>query len=308
MIVGYGIKKESDHKTYESPLDDGQIVICREWLKKYAKSKNVKKYDCINSYGLKNKIENDAREYITNGACIQAAMDLGFRYWVGEDSVNANFYMQLLLPEDDWKRIRACGFSRWLFEQIDYRLSASAKHDSDWPRKASTFLDFWQYLNRWPNILNEFYDLWEQWSGKPAPRPEQVNTDSVYQEECPFVSRGERYSQADEGFTFLYALVEKEPVHERIKVKYVGQTRDPVIRLRDHILKPGTLERVKWIGHLLTEGRFPSMAIFDTVPISEADQKEKAAIYAFANCETSWDKENNRFRPLDEALLNENYN
>ncbi len=306
MIVGYGIRKESDHRTYESPLDDRQIELCREWLKKYAKPKNVKKNDCINSYGLKNRIENDVQEYISNGACIQAAMDLGFRYW--EDSINANFYMRLLLPTDEWRRIRACGFSGWLFEQTNYHLALSAKHDSDWPRKASTFLDFWQYLREWPNILNEFYTLWEQWSGKPAPRPEQVDTNLVYEEECHFISHGDRHQQADKGFTYLYALVEAEPVPEPIKVRYVGRTQDPARRLKEHILKPGTLEKVKWIGRLVNNGKFPRMAIFDRVPLTEAAQKEKAAIYAFANCETLWDKENNRFRPIDEALLNENYN
>ena len=307
MIVDYGIKRESDNKDYEPPVDSHEEFLCKEWLEKYAKSKRVNKIDCINSYGLKHKIENQIGQYVSNGACIQAADDLGFKYWIGEDSINANFYMQLLLPEDEWKRIRPSGFSGWLFKQTDYALSIDAKRDYDWPRKASTFMDFWQYLKRWEHVLDEFCHLWERWIGSPAPRPDQIDTDAVYEEECDFINYGMEYPQAEDGFTYLYALVETDSRNSSLKVRYVGQTIKPAIRLRQHVLQPGTIEKVKWVGSLLNEGKYPKMAIFEKVVISEAKQKEKAAIYAFSECETLWDKEINEFRPIEEALLNINY-
>lgn len=307
MIVHYGIKRKSDHRFYDPPLDNQEMTLCKKWLEKHAESKKVNKIDCINSYGLKHRIEKDVGEYISNGACIQAACDLGFQYWVGDDSMNANFYMELLLPEGEWKRIRPGGFSGWLFKQTDYALAVDAKHDSNWPRRASTFMEFWKYLKKWEHVIEEFCYLWERWSGNPAPRPDQVDTDLVYEKECDFINYGEEYPQAEDGFAYIYALVETDMEHSLIKVCYIGQTQYPKKRFNQHVLQPGTIVKVKWIGGLLNEGKYPQMAIFDKVPISEALQREKAAIHAFSECETLWDKELNDFLPLEEALLNTKY-
>jgi hypothetical protein len=77
--------------------------------------------------------------------------------------------------------------------------------------------------------------------------------------------------------------------------------------LREHILRPGSFDRVKWIAQLLETDQYPQMAIFDTnVALSMANALEKAAIYAFSECETRWDENLDGFPPLDDALLNIN--
>ena len=110
---------------FENKLPEPEkVAICKKWLSENAKRKRVPKDECINSYGLKHRIEEEVGEYITNGACIQAAIELGFAYWRGfadwrgEDFINARFYMELnIKPENRLEK--AIGFSKWLFEQDD---------------------------------------------------------------------------------------------------------------------------------------------------------------------------------------------
>ena len=153
-------------------------------------------------------------------------------------------------------------------------------------------------------------EAWEQWTGKIAPRPDLIETDCVYDRECDFISYGKPYSRAPRDCTYLYALVEtvveriRDTPVEHIRVRYVGQTTSPAKRLRDHIHRPGSIDRVKWIGGLLNDNRSLEMAIFDTVAKSLADALEKAAIYAFSECETRWDNQLGGFPSPDLALLN----
>ena len=143
-----------------------------------------------------------------------------------------------------------------------------------------------------------------------APRPDLIDTDPVYDRECGFISYGQSYPLAPTNCTYLYALTEsvvehvKEYSFERTRVRYVGQTTSPTKRLRDHIHRPGSIDRVKWIGGLLNSNQLLQMAVFDTVAKSMAGTLEKAAIYAFSECETRWDDDLNGFPPLDDALLN----
>ena len=57
--------------TRESSPD--QVRICRAFLERCERTKTGR----IGSYGLKHVIERAAGEYVSNGACIQAAVDLG---------------------------------------------------------------------------------------------------------------------------------------------------------------------------------------------------------------------------------------
>ena len=128
----------------EEKLSENEIELCKEWLVKFAKRKNRRPGECVNSYYLKHVIEEAVDKYVPNGAAIQAALNLGFRYRA-DDGPNAYFHMELLLPEDDWKRVKPGGFSRWLFRQPGM-LGSDAKDDPDWPRTAMRFIDFWRYL------------------------------------------------------------------------------------------------------------------------------------------------------------------
>jgi len=154
-------------------------------------------------------------------------------------------------------------------------------------------------------VEDELCDAWGKWKGKIAPRPDMTDTQVVYDRECDFISYGDSYPIANEGCTYLYALVETEDEYNLVRVRYVGQAVSPSKRLNEHIKRPGSIDRVKWIGQLLQKDRYPQMAIFQTgVALSMANSLEKAAIYAFQSCETRWDDRLNGFPPLDDALLN----
>lgn len=290
-----------------------QVELCKVWLSKFSKKRQFPHGKRQNSYYLKDVVEEATGAYVTNGAFIQAALELEFRY-ATIDGPNAFFHIELLLPEDNWKRVKPRGFSKWLFKQHHLPLAFDAKEDQEWPRRAIRFIDFWRYLDRHNSMsertADDLSEAWEQWTGKMSPRPDLIETDCVYDRECDFISYGKSYPHAPRDCTYLYALVETraEPVKattvEHIRVRYVGQTTSPTKRLRDHIHRPGSIDRVKWIGGLLNDNRSLEMAIFDTVAKSLANALEKAGIYAFSKCETRWDDQIEGFPPLDDALLN----
>jgi hypothetical protein len=306
LVYQFGFRKSySSGKDVPSPT---QIEACKKWLLKYAKKKRLPRDMCLGSYHLKHVVEDAIGQYVTNGALIQAAIELGFQYSsiIGP---NAYFHIELRLPEEEWKLIRPEGFTKWLFQQEHLELAHEAQRDRTWPRKARRFIDFWRYLdkNHGRGSSNEIglSEAWERWSGQMAPRPDLINTDVVYDRECDFISLCDPYPDAVQGFTYLYALVETENQTNLIHVRYVGQTISPRKRLREHILRPGSFDRVKWIGQLLQANQYPQMAIFySNVDLPSANALERAAIYAFSECETRWDFELNGFPPFDDALLN----
>ena len=280
-----------------------KIQICRKWLIENTEKKNVANDDCINSYGLKHRIERSVGEYITNGACIHAAIDLGFRYWRHEDSSNANFFMAFKVAQED-KPIKPTGFSKWLFQEEDYGYLPNAELDPEFPRTATRFIDFWRYLEKFgDDILEELCRAWKKYSGEEPPRPDLIDTRPVYDKECDFISFEEPYPKAPKGTKYLYALVEIEE-EELVKVKYIGQTDNPSVRMADHVLRPGNIDKLKWIGGLVSMEKRPQMAIFRTVMESDANRLERVAIYAFSSYETRWDNEIDGFPSLDAALLN----
>lgn len=300
---GFGFRKY-DVREEEAP-DRTHVDDCKQWLMKHAKKKHLPKG--LNSYYLKHVVEEAIGHYVTNGAFIQAAIELGFKY-SSIEGPNAFFHIELKLPEDEWMRVKPEGFSKWFFKQDELFLAQDAKADPNWPRRAKRFMDFWRYLNRSCGINEEDKDTlseaWETWSGRTAPRPDSIDTDAVYDRECDFIKYGDPYPVAPSGYTYLYALVDNEDKFDRVRVRYVGQTTSPHKRLRDHVHRPGSIERVKWIGALLNDNKTLQMAVFSTVSLPLAKTLEKAAIYAFCECETRWDEQSNGFPPWDDALLN----
>jgi hypothetical protein len=304
-VYEFGCKKNGN--TVDLPSSN-QVEDCKKWLLKYAKKKRLPQEHCLNSYYLKHVVEDAIGQYVTNGAFIQAAIELGFQYSsiVGP---NAYFHIELRLPEDEWKRIKPEGFSKWLFQQEDLQFAQEAKVDPSWPRKARRFIDFWRYLNKHGGRSTSDEDwlseAWDRWSGQMAPRPDWIDTDVVYERQCDFISLGDPFPDAFQGMTHLYALIETEKPHNFIRVRYIGQTISPRKRLREHILRPGSFDRVMWMGQLLQGSQYPQMAIFHVnAALSMANALEKAAIYAFSECETRWDDKLDGFQPLDNALLN----
>ena len=79
------------------------IEACKEWLTRYAsKPKTRSKRRAVYSYTLKHTIERGCESgYVSNGAAIQAAVDLGYEFIQHQpDSLNVSFFMTLNLPAD----------------------------------------------------------------------------------------------------------------------------------------------------------------------------------------------------------------
>ena len=292
---------------YKSSPSPPQVDDCKQWLLTYAKKTRRPDGKRLNSYYLKHVVERAVGHYISNGALIQAAIALGFECSL-IDGPNALFHIDLRLPEDDWKRVKPTGFSKFLFKHDHSQLARHSKIDPTWPRQAKRFIDLWRYLGcdgGYGGTDDELCEAWESWTGKMPPRPDLIKTRVVYNRECDFISYGDRYPVADERGTYLYALVDIDEEYDLIRVRYVGQTVSPSKRLTEHIKRPGSIDRVKWIGQMLSKDTYPQMAIIRRgVALSEADILEKAAIYAFQSCETHWDDKLEGFPPLDDALLN----
>lgn len=102
-------KLGSDGFGSDSYIERSQVDFCKSWLKEWVVEQNN-----INtkrgSYGLKHLVENSlSNEYISNGAFIQAAIELGYKY--ERDGKNAYFNMS--------------------FIKIDYRLKSDNKEKND---------------------------------------------------------------------------------------------------------------------------------------------------------------------------------
>ncbi len=316
---GFGRLANSENELPEP----GKVAICKKWLSENAKRKRVPQDECINSYGLKHRIEEEVGEYIPNGACIQAAIELGFAYWLGfadwrgEDWINARLYMTVK-PRPEDQREKPYGFSKWLFDRDDLYFRGDAAIDPNWPRRATRFIDFWRYLKRFgDDTQEELCRAWKDYCGEDPPRPDLIDDrviETVYNRECDFIGLGEKYPKAELGTKYLYVLVEIEDeefestdgksILESVRVRYIGQTDDPSGRLTSHVLAPGNIPKVKWVGGLLSAGKQPKMAIFQTVLNEEANLMERAAIYAFQPYETRLDRETGAWPSVDDALLN----
>ena len=76
---GFGFRKYGVSEK-ETPSQT-QVDDCKQWLLKYAKKKLLPDGKRLNSYYLKELVENDTGCYVTNGAFIQAAIELDPAQW-----------------------------------------------------------------------------------------------------------------------------------------------------------------------------------------------------------------------------------
>ncbi len=72
-LYAHGFRWTGDSLGDRREIDPGQVEICRRFLSACKPSKKAG----VGSYGLKHVVERWASEYVSNGACIQAAIDLG---------------------------------------------------------------------------------------------------------------------------------------------------------------------------------------------------------------------------------------
>jgi len=87
QITAWGIGNEG------GPVDPAQVKVCERWLREFATPQNEFNYRRT-SYGLKHTVEGWARQYVTNGAFMQAAVNLGYRYRQ-VTKYNASFNMRV---------------------------------------------------------------------------------------------------------------------------------------------------------------------------------------------------------------------
>lgn len=260
-----------------------QVHLCKKWLLQYAKPKKSFN-DKAFSYSLKHRVERDTGEYVTNGALIQAAVNLGYKTEV--HSLNCYFNMDLFYPEDEWKRIKPEGFTAWLFKQQDkFTLARDAYADEKWPRHAVKFLEFWDYLKRYSGswVTNELIATWRMWANEEPPIPDFELCEKFYYalDDFDFIGYEEPYEKSDKGQSYIYALVDPK----KLSVRYIGKTKNPTKRLKQHILYPGSIEKAAWSGHLLFLGLCPDMAILESVNDRDVSTREMALIYSFQEYE-----------------------
>src|SRR5713226_1791771 len=106
---GFGFRKYGvDEK--EAPARN-EVDACKQWLLKYAKKRRLTEDTCLSSYYMKHVVERAVGHYVSNGAFIQAAVELGFEH-SRVAGLNAAFHIELRLPEDEWKRVKPTGFSK----------------------------------------------------------------------------------------------------------------------------------------------------------------------------------------------------
>ena len=310
MITGDGLIPSFEfNSNRDRPLIPDEIETCEEWLTEY--SKTYSKIRNESSHSLKEKVEDWADTYVSNGAFIQAAHNLGYPIKGIDDGLNAYFGIKLLIPEEEWKYVQPIGFSRWLFKKQDEdsvisHLAGDAIFDDTWPRKAEKFIDFLDYLkslNASEGAINTLCTAWEAYSGEKAPYPndEVVESCEMFYETAngQIINYGDKYPKAPDGTTYIYVLFEEG--NDSRTVKYVGQTVNPSTRLKAHITCPGTIDKVKWVGGLLNKDRYPKMGIIKSVPISEAWILERTYMYAFEDFERKIDQKRG------EVLLNKVY-
>jgi len=97
-LYGFGLCAPGDEKCDRTPPDRREVRICKRWLAKYTTPrKTMNRFS--NSYGLKHVVERTSGadvHYVTNGALILAAVELGYRCKRVRSTPNATFAMKLL--------------------------------------------------------------------------------------------------------------------------------------------------------------------------------------------------------------------
>ena len=85
------------------PPDPFQVEHCEAWIKRFARPRKSINFEAF-SYVLKHVVESwfymdtvwpDPRGYVTNGAFIQAALNLGYKYLPAGHGKNPNCYFNM---------------------------------------------------------------------------------------------------------------------------------------------------------------------------------------------------------------------
>jgi len=86
-----------EHKHEDDALapDPKEVEICRTWIREFChKRQSFNRRQ--SSYGMKQKVENGTKEYVSNGAFIQAAIEEGYEYRPDPfHPINAQFNMAI---------------------------------------------------------------------------------------------------------------------------------------------------------------------------------------------------------------------
>ena len=96
----FGMSSDYHYGKCHPPRQE-QIELCKSWILNNCKPRKTIN-DTAFSYGLKHRVERDVKTYISNGAFIRAAIELGYKYKV--KSPNAWFAMAFLLPPEREKQ------------------------------------------------------------------------------------------------------------------------------------------------------------------------------------------------------------
>jgi hypothetical protein len=79
MISHEGLLSNTSGVNHDMPSRI-QVEACKQWLMKFAKKKHLPRGKRLNSYYLKHVVEDAIEQYVSNGAFIQAAVELGYKY------------------------------------------------------------------------------------------------------------------------------------------------------------------------------------------------------------------------------------
>ena len=308
-IVANGLLPLGAYSPEKYPLPNpDEVQICQSWIEEFAeKIKRINRETY--SYSLKHRVEQWSGSYVSNGAFILAALNMGYEFQAFQGrNPNAIFNMRLFLPENAWKQVRTAGFSRWLFKQKELPtpigdFARDAVEDDTWPRKAKRFLDFQLYLASVQSstaCLRTLREAWVACYEKKPPYPDfrvRERCEKFYYGECDIIMYGDTYQKAPHGKTYIYVLFESIE-NQNYQVRYVGQSIDPSRRLKEHVTCPGNIEKLIWTANLLETGRYPSMGVIELVDRGEAAISEEIYIIAFGDCERKPDQS------ISEVLFN----
>jgi hypothetical protein len=96
-LLAFGLCAPGDEKCDRTPPDRREVAVCKRWLRRNAAPrKTVNRFS--HSYSLKHVVERTSGEhihYVTNGALILAAIELGYRCKRIRNTPNAAFNMKL---------------------------------------------------------------------------------------------------------------------------------------------------------------------------------------------------------------------
>lgn len=80
------------HSNCQLP-DEHEVSLCEKWIKEKAhKTKKIERH--VSSYSYKHMVESDVKHYVSNGAFIKAAFNLGYKFEIIED-VETNCYFNI---------------------------------------------------------------------------------------------------------------------------------------------------------------------------------------------------------------------